>query len=51
MQGASNVLVSGVPMPNISDPAEWLLKKLAGRRARLKASRSKRIGGGGGCGK
>ena len=50
-QGASNVLVGGMPMPNIPDPAQWLLKKLYGRR-KLKQDKlgSKRVGGSGGCG-
>lgn len=50
-QGASNVLVGGMPMPNIPDPAQWLLKKLAGK-AQLKWDklRAKRAGGSGGCG-
>jgi uncharacterized Zn-binding protein involved in type VI secretion len=51
-QGASNVLVSGLPMPNIPDPAQWLLKKLAGKvTAKAAALKAKRAGGGGGCGK
>ena len=51
MQGASNVLIGGMPMPNIPDPAQWLLKKLAGKaRLKLDKMRSKKAGGGGGCG-
>ena len=46
--GASNVLVGGMPMPNIPDPAQWLLKKLAAK-AKPKAGKSKGAGGGSGC--
>jgi uncharacterized Zn-binding protein involved in type VI secretion len=48
--GAANVLIGGVPMPNIPDPAHWILGKLSGKVklkwAKLKA---KRAGGKGGC--
>jgi uncharacterized Zn-binding protein involved in type VI secretion len=46
--GASRVLVGGMPMPNIPDPAQWLLKKLAAK-AKPKGRNSAQEGGGGGC--
>jgi uncharacterized Zn-binding protein involved in type VI secretion len=51
-QGASNVLVGGMPMPNIPDPAQWLLKKLHAKgKLKLDKLRAKRAGGSGGCGR
>jgi len=49
--GAGRVQVGGMPMPNIPDPAQWLLKKLAGKAKPKpgKAKKSKKAGGGGGC--
>lgn len=49
-QGAPNVLIGGVPMPNIPDPIHWLLKKIQGK-AKFGKLGSKRAGGKGGCGK
>jgi uncharacterized Zn-binding protein involved in type VI secretion len=52
MEGASNVLVAGMPLPNIPDPAQWLLKKLHAKvSAKVAAIKAKRVGGGTGCGK
>lgn len=48
--GAANVLIGGMPLPNMPDPAHWILGKAAGRAklkwAKLKAARA---GGKGGC--
>jgi uncharacterized Zn-binding protein involved in type VI secretion len=48
--GVPNILVAGMPMPNIPDPAHMLLKKLKGKlgKRRGKGNR-KEAGGGGGC--
>jgi uncharacterized Zn-binding protein involved in type VI secretion len=46
--GAPRVLVGGMPMPNIPDPAQWLLKKLAAK-AKPKAGKGGKVGGDGGC--
>ncbi|HTU63089.1 MAG TPA: PAAR domain-containing protein [Polyangiales bacterium] len=47
--GQSRVLVGGMPIPNIPDPAQWLLKKIAAK-AKLKfKTKGERTGGGGGC--
>jgi len=49
--GVPNVLVSGMPMPNIPDPAHMLLKKLKGKIGKRKGKgNEKKAGGGGGCG-
>jgi hypothetical protein len=47
---AANVLIGGMPLPNIPDPAQWMLGKLYGK-AKLKAAKikAKRAGGKGGC--
>jgi uncharacterized Zn-binding protein involved in type VI secretion len=51
MAGAPNVLVAGLPMPNIPDPAQWLLQKLHAKCSKKwPALQGKRVGGGGGCG-
>ncbi len=54
MLGAPNVLIAGVPLPAMPDPAGWLknkVKRVASAAARKAAGklRSKK-GGGGGCG-
>ena len=48
--GSSRVLVGGMPVPNIPDPAQWLLKKLAAKAKAKLAKKGKGAGGGGGCG-
>lgn len=50
VEGASNVLVGGMPMPNIPDPAQWLLKKLAAKAPPKLPKKGAAAGGGGGCG-
>jgi uncharacterized Zn-binding protein involved in type VI secretion len=48
--GATNVLVAGMPMPNIPDPAQWLLKKLQAKLDKRAAEKmAAAVGGGGGC--
>jgi uncharacterized Zn-binding protein involved in type VI secretion len=51
--GVPNVLVSGMPMPNLPDPAEMLLKKLKGKFGKKKGKGETddpaAVGGGGGC--
>jgi len=50
--GAANVQIGGMPLPNIPDPAQWLLKKLGAKAAaKWKDRNGKRVGGGGGCGR
>jgi uncharacterized Zn-binding protein involved in type VI secretion len=48
--GAANVLIGGMPLPNIPDPAHWILGKLSGK-VKLKWAKlqAKRAGGKGGC--
>jgi uncharacterized Zn-binding protein involved in type VI secretion len=47
---AANVLIGGMPLPNIPDPAHWILGKLSGK-VKLKWAKlqAKRAGGTGGC--
>ena len=50
--GVPNILVAGMPMPNIPDPAQMLLKKLKGKFGKSKGkgkAKTKKAGGGGGC--
>lgn len=47
--GSSRVLVGGMPVPNIPDPAQWLLKKLAAKARPKRRKQGKRTGAGGGC--
>jgi uncharacterized Zn-binding protein involved in type VI secretion len=49
LTGAPNVLVAGMPLPNIPDPAQWLMKKLKMKLRRKKNQNKKKKGGGGGC--
>ncbi len=51
MTGCFTVLVAGMPLPNIPDPAQWLLKKLKLKIPKQKKQNKKKKGGGGGCGK
>jgi uncharacterized Zn-binding protein involved in type VI secretion len=49
-QGAGHVLVGGMPMPNLPDPAQWLLKKMKRKLKKLAAKHDRgKVGGGGGC--
>lgn len=48
--GVPNVLVSGMPMPNIPDPAHMLLKKLKGKVGKRRGKGAKKkVGAGSGC--
>ena len=53
MMGAPTVLVAGVPMPNLPDPAKWLKNKLKGLAKKLGSKAFAKLkgllGGGGGC--